>query len=248
MCTGASGKKRKIASTDGRCEKAACRISAAPRSRCGGLAHQNIAKDEHIHLRPEKAVDGFLGTADDRLVVVERSIQHHGHAGEIAKFPDQPPVARVRLLRDRLEASGAVHVSGRGNGCAFLGTHRIGLRHERRWIGLLEIFSRGLREHRRSERPEHLAMLDPGVQNILHIRAARIGDDAAISQAREVPTPRALETSREFFRRQFPSPLPWRSLLRAARKFPCPRRASGWRQPPRAPARAYSRAPNTHFP
>ena len=213
-----------------------------------GLRTRISPRTEHIHLRPEKTVNRFLGTADDGFVVVERSIQHHGHAGEIAEFPDQPPVARVGLLRDRLEAARAIHVRGRGNGFSFLGAHRIRLRHERRGIGFLEVFSRGLRENRRSERPEHLPVLDPGVQNILHIRAARIGDDAAISPAREVPTPPALETSREFSRRQFPSPLPWQSLLRDARKFPCLRRASGWRQPPRAPARAYSRAPSTHFP
>ena len=48
-----------------------------------------------------------------------------------AKLADQPPIARVRLLRDGLQPAGAVHVRGRGNRVALFGTHGIGLRHER---------------------------------------------------------------------------------------------------------------------
>ncbi len=79
------------------------------------FADEDVAEDKHIHFGAQKTFDGFLRTANDRFVVVEGSIQHHGHAGEIGKLPDQPPIARVRFLRHGLEAPGAVHVGGRRN-------------------------------------------------------------------------------------------------------------------------------------
>ena len=45
-----------------------------------GFANQDVAEDQHIHLRAQKTIDGFLGAANDWFIVVERSIQHHRHA------------------------------------------------------------------------------------------------------------------------------------------------------------------------
>src|SRR5712692_2234434 len=77
------------------------------------LADQDIAKHQRVHLCPQKTVQGLFGAAHDGLVVVERRVQHHRHAGEVGKLTDQPPVARVRGAPDRLEPPGAVHMSWR---------------------------------------------------------------------------------------------------------------------------------------
>ena len=77
-------------------------------------ANQEVAEHQGVHARPQKTVDGFFGAADDGLVVIERSIHHGGHAGQIAEFPNEPPIARIRLAIDGLQARRAVHVSGRG--------------------------------------------------------------------------------------------------------------------------------------
>ena len=54
--------------------------------------------------------------------------------------------------------------------------------HERRVLVALEDFVGALRHHDRRERPERLPVLDPLVQHVLHLRRARVGDDAAIAE------------------------------------------------------------------
>ncbi len=55
--------------------------------------HKKISEHEHIHLRPQKTIERFLGTArlrtrlrawqaDYRFVFIEGSVQNHGDSGQ----------------------------------------------------------------------------------------------------------------------------------------------------------------------
>jgi len=39
---------------------------------------EEISEDQRIHLRAQEAIDRFFGAADDRLVVIERSVSTTG--------------------------------------------------------------------------------------------------------------------------------------------------------------------------
>src|SRR6266852_2601382 len=58
---------------------------------------------------------------------------------------------------------------------------------------LFEPHARRLLQNGRGEWPEDFAVLDPAIENLLHLRAARIGDDAAISERARAPFRAALE-------------------------------------------------------
>jgi hypothetical protein len=47
-----------------------------------------IAQVQNIHSRLEKAVDCFAGSANDRLVFVERGIQDNWDAGQFVEIRD----------------------------------------------------------------------------------------------------------------------------------------------------------------
>ena len=53
--------------------------------------------DQHVHVRPQKAVERLLRAQHDRFVFVERRVQQHRHAGHALEGLDQIPVAGVRL-------------------------------------------------------------------------------------------------------------------------------------------------------
>src|SRR5208282_696603 len=48
---------------------------------------------------------------------------------------------------------------------------------------LLKVVSDTLFKDRRSKRAEGLALLDPGIQDVLHLGAARVDDDATIAES-----------------------------------------------------------------
>src|SRR5215469_17284275 len=80
-----------------------------------GAGDQKISDNQGIHLSAFEAVDRFLWLADDRFVVVERSIENHRHAGLPFKFADQFPVAWIGRRCDGLQPASAVYVRGRRN-------------------------------------------------------------------------------------------------------------------------------------
>ena len=73
------------------------------------------------------------------------------------------------------------------------GLDLVGLHHERRRIVGLEVLAGRFGEHRRAERAERLAELDALVQGVLHVRAARVGEDAAAAQRARAELHAALE-------------------------------------------------------
>ena len=56
-----------------------------------------MSHDEHIHLRPQEALERFFRTAYYGLVFVEGSFQHQGHAGNFFKRFDQRVITRVGI-------------------------------------------------------------------------------------------------------------------------------------------------------
>src|SRR5258708_12541053 len=53
-------------------------------------------------------------------------------------------------------------------------------------------------EYRRRKRAEDFPVLDPAIQNLLHFRTARVGDDAAIAQGARPPFGAALKPAENF--------------------------------------------------
>src|SRR5258708_3078596 len=63
---------------------------------------------------------------------------------------------------------------------------------------LLEIFRGVFREDRRRKRPKDFPVLDPAVQNFLHFRTARVGNDASIAQGAWTQFGAALKPTENF--------------------------------------------------
>ncbi len=97
-----------------------------------------------------------------------------------------------------MQARGAVHVSGRRDYGAFLRAHRIGKGHERRRVRLLEKFADCLFGDGWREGAKDFAVLDAAIQNFLHFRAARIGENAAIAQRARSPFRSTLKPAHDF--------------------------------------------------
>src|SRR5207237_7052612 len=64
---------------------------------------------------------------------------------------------------------------------------------ERRGVLLLEPLLRLLREHRRRERTEGLAVLDPRVEDVLDLVPPRVGEDRAVAERARAELHPALE-------------------------------------------------------
>ena len=96
----------------------------------GFFLQYEVAHHQYVHLRALKTIESFLGSADDGLIVVERSVQNDRHAGEVSEGANQFPVERVRGAADGLQARGAVHVGWSGNHGAFFRTHVVGESHK----------------------------------------------------------------------------------------------------------------------
>ena len=76
---------------------------------------RRVLQHDPMHLRSQEAVQRFRWRVDDRLVLVERRIEHDRDASLLAEGVDQGPVARVLRLRDTLQAAGAVDVGYGGD-------------------------------------------------------------------------------------------------------------------------------------
>jgi hypothetical protein len=68
------------------------------------------------------------------------------------------------------------------NPVALLGSNFICRDHEGRWVIRFEVLSNAVGENGGAERAEGLAVLDPAIQNVLHVIAAWVGQDAPVPQ------------------------------------------------------------------
>ena len=134
------------------------------------------------------------GRADHRLVLVERGVEHHRHAGERRESLDQAVVARIGVARARsaagpmpstwVTAGISARFSARiGKTCIMKGTSSSSSNHSRD----------GLAQDRGRERAEGLAPLDLAVEDVLHVGAARVAEDRAVAERARPPLHAALE-------------------------------------------------------
>ena len=68
---------------------------------------------QRIQLGAQQTTARFVGRADNRFVFVKAGVEYHRDTGLLLESVDQPPVARVDVLLDGLQAPRAVDM---GNG------------------------------------------------------------------------------------------------------------------------------------
>src|SRR5439155_22580979 len=90
-------------------------------------------------------------------------------------------IERILSPVHRLQAARAVHVCNRRESPALFSADRVHLLHE--WVGsrLDEVLADRFFENRRSEGTEFLPKFDLGVDQIAHVRTARVGKYAAFA-------------------------------------------------------------------
>ena len=77
-------------------------------------------------------------------------------------------------------------------------THRVGQRHEGRSVRLLKVFAGGFCENGRRKWAKGFAVFDAPVEDFLHLRTARVGDNAAIAKRARTPFGAALKPAEDF--------------------------------------------------
>ena len=66
------------------------------------LRNQVISDRQYVHMRAQETIDGLLGCANNRLVVIKGSIDDRRRARELAEFFDQSPESRIGFAIDGL--------------------------------------------------------------------------------------------------------------------------------------------------
>ena len=84
-------------------------------------------------------------------------------------------------------------MSGRGYRRPLLRPHGVGQGHERRRGRSLEVVAGRLLKDRGGKRPERLPVLDPAVEDVLHLGTARVHHDAAVAERPRPPLHPPLE-------------------------------------------------------
>src|SRR5438445_3803770 len=74
-----------------------------------------IPQIQHVHPRLQEAIDRMPWCADNRLVLVERCIQHYRHTRKFVEIFDKLVIARIDSTRDGLQTSRSIHVGHCGN-------------------------------------------------------------------------------------------------------------------------------------
>src|SRR5579864_9111686 len=134
----------------------------------------------------------------DRLILIEGSIDEYWNTGDFTKPSQQFPEARVRFTLHGLQAASSIRVRYGRDSAALIGLDVVRLDHERRGLAGREVIAGGLREDRRAERAKCFAMLNAAVQNIFHLYAARVGQDAAVAERARSKLHASLKPARDF--------------------------------------------------
>src|SRR5712672_629500 len=72
-----------------------------------------ITHHQHVHFGAEKAIKRLFWLTNHGLILIERGVEYHRDAGEVAISPNQPVIARISATIDGLQPSGAVDVGDR---------------------------------------------------------------------------------------------------------------------------------------
>src|SRR6185436_18857001 len=145
-------------------------------------SHRKIPEIKHVHLRLSETINRFLRRADDRLILIERRIQNHRHTRQRLEIRDQLIITRIHLARDSLQATGAIEVRHGRDLAPPLVFDLIDHQHRRRRVCLFKIISDALFYNGWRKRSKRLALLDPVVQNLLHLHPPWIDHDRSIPE------------------------------------------------------------------
>src|SRR5436309_11364612 len=156
---------------------------------------ESIACHNPVHFGPEEAFESLRRSIDDRFVFVEAGIQEHRNAGEFFEFLDQPVIKWILRSVYGLQASRAIDVRDRRQKVSFIVSDRKDLLHERVTRGIDKILVDSFFQDRRSEGTEFFAKFDFRVDELAHVRAAGIRQDAAISKGPGAPFHSSLKPS-----------------------------------------------------
>src|SRR5436190_21814842 len=102
-------------------------------------------------------------------------------------------VSRIVSRAHCLKATGAVNVGDRRKHCTLLLADRIHLLHERIGHRVNEVLVQRLLQNRGRKWSELLAKLYLGVDQLAHVRAPRVGEDAPIAERSGTPLHASLE-------------------------------------------------------
>src|SRR5436309_1161626 len=156
---------------------------------------ESIACHNPVHFGPEEAFESLRRSIDDRFVFVEAGIQEHRNAGEFFEFLDQPVIKWILRSVYCLYAARAIDVRDRRQKVAFIIADRVDLLHEGVASGIDEIIVDSFFQNRRSEGAEFFAKFNFRIDELAHVRAARIRQDAAISNGPGAPFHSSLKPS-----------------------------------------------------
>src|SRR4030095_4512 len=106
---------------------------------------------------------------------------------ELMEISDELMIERVGFLVDGLQTTRAVHVTDRRNLGAFFGAELEDWHHERDIVVSLEPLGDVLTQNGRRERTEGFAAFDLGVEDVLHVRSARVTKNRAVAQRAGTP-------------------------------------------------------------
>src|SRR5437660_742991 len=69
-------------------------VTIRTRATCLSPRDEMVLEHERVHVSSQEAGDGLLRSHDDRLVLIERGIEHDRDARKRVEGPKQRPVAR----------------------------------------------------------------------------------------------------------------------------------------------------------
>ena len=64
-------------------------------------AYRHVPQYQDIHLGSQKAIERLFRLADDGLILIERSVQHHWYPSAFIKGRNQLPIERIGVAATR---------------------------------------------------------------------------------------------------------------------------------------------------
>ena len=141
-----------------------------------------VPKHDAIHIGTQIAGYGFGRRVDDRLLPVETRVQQHRDTGQLGVLLDDAVVTRVGLALDRLDAARAIDVRGRWDERELVRADFRRHCHEGIGVLIFEEFVQALDEDNWRKRAERFAMLDAGVDQVLHRVRRRGREDGTVTE------------------------------------------------------------------
>src|ERR1700686_3519242 len=162
----------------------AATFNQAPR--VSGLRGQtDIVHEQRVNARLAECDDRVGGRADDWLAVIEGRIDDERHAGSRKETGYELVKARTRFASHELQPGAAVMVQDGRDAITPLGLDPTCEQHEfvtRRVGANLEPFVGAFGQDARCKRPEVLTVLDHLIEDVAHVRSARVGEERSVAE------------------------------------------------------------------